>query len=271
MVNAQIASDTPVTTALDGDIVTVTINRPPLNLLSRSTKAALREVFMSLRTRSEVRAVILRGAGHKAFSAGADISEFPQRISDGDAATVSREGHQLVQAIQDCGKPTLAAIDGIAFGAGLELVLAADLRIASDRAVFALPEVTRGVFPGNGGTQLLPRIIGPARALELMLLGSRIDSADAYRIGLVHQVVPNAELLPAARRCAEALASRPAAAVASIRRLVSAAVDLPLQEGLELEENLFAEVFRTEAVCEGVAAFKEKRSPNFRLADQKEP
>ncbi|GAB3264148.1 enoyl-CoA hydratase/isomerase family protein [Arthrobacter pigmenti] len=268
MANAAGSNGRSVTLAIENDVAIVSINRPPLNLLSRSTKAALLDVFLSLEARSDVRAVLLRGAGSNAFSAGADITEFPQRIRDGDAGTVSREGHDLIQAVRHCGKPTIAAVDGVAFGAGLELILAVDLRIASDNASFALPESTRGVFPGNGGTQLLPRIVGPANALDLMLTADPIDSIEAYRIGLVQRLTKGDNLMHQALRWAENMASRPEAATSSIRRLVAASSDIPLEKGFELEADLFAEVFRTEAVYEGVTAFQEKRPADFRFADR---
>lgn len=258
----------PVITELDGDTAVVTINNPPLNLLSRAIKGQLLEAFQSLRIRDGVRAVILQSAGSRAFCAGADIMEFAGRIADDDAGLVAQEGHRLIRAVRDCGKPVIAVVDGPVLGAGLELILAADLRIASHDAFFAFPEVTRGVFPGNGGTQLLPRLVGPAHALQLMLTGSRIDSAEAHRIGLVHQLASAEELTPLVHQLANRLAALPRTAVASIRRLVDASNDLALTEGLHLEARLFAEVFRTQAVREGVSAFQEKRPPDFREADR---
>ncbi|GAB3555938.1 enoyl-CoA hydratase [Arthrobacter tumbae] len=249
---------------LQRDVALVTIEDPPLNLLSRVTKEKLRETFIALKERSDIRAVVLRGAGTRAFSAGADIREFPQRIADGNAEQIAQEGHQLVSAIANCGKPTIALVEGVAYGAGLEVTLATDLRFATERASFALPEVTRGVFPGNGGTQLLPRIIGPARALELMLTGKPIDAVEAHRIGLVNRLIASGDPLAEALSFAEHLASLPTTAISRIRRLINAAVEQPLAEGLKLEAALFGEVFRTDAVKEGIKAFQEKRPPNFR-------
>ncbi|WP_035778653.1 enoyl-CoA hydratase-related protein [Arthrobacter sp. 35/47] len=257
-----------VSMQLERDVALVTIDDPPLNLLSRATKAKLRDMFLALTNRSDIRAVILRGSGTRAFSAGADIREFPQRILEGDAEQVAREGHQLIAAIANCGKPTVALVDGVAYGAGLEVALAADLRFATERASFALPEVTRGVFPGNGGTQLLPRIIGPARALELMFTAKPIDATEAHRIGLVNRVLASDSAQSEALGFAHHLASLPATAISSIRRLVRTAVEEPLVTGLDLEAQLFGEVFRTEAVKEGVNAFREKRSPDFKRTEQ---
>ncbi|NJC21481.1 enoyl-CoA hydratase/carnithine racemase [Arthrobacter pigmenti] len=256
---------------LDQDIAVVTIENPPLNLLSRTAKNELLEIFLSLRFRDDVRAVVLRGSGTKAFSAGADIREFPQRIADGNARQISREGHRLILAVQSCGKPSVAVVDGVAFGAGLELILAADFRMATHRASFALPEASRGVFPGNGGTQLLPRIVGPARALELMLSTTPIDAAEAHRIGLVNRLVSSEDPMSEALHFARHLASLPTTAVESIRQLVRTASETTLTQGLELEAQLFAEVFRTDAVREGIEAFREKRLPDFRGAEEKNP
>jgi enoyl-CoA hydratase len=245
-------------------VATVTIDQPPLNILCKAAKAQLTAAFETLARAGDVRAVVLRGAGSRAFSAGADINEFPERIRDGNAYEVSRAGHRMLTAIRTCAKPVIAAIDGYAFGAGLEVALCADLRIASDRAQFAFPEITRGVFPGNGGSQLLPRLVGQAHAKQLMLFGARIDSDEAYRIGLLNRVVPYQELMAQATVWASELASGPSVAMGLVKRLVDEASGLPLADGLELEARLFAEVFETTDVREGVAAFRDKRRPNFR-------
>lgn len=260
-----------VTMQLKRDVAVVTIDDPPLNLLSRVTKAQLRDMFLALKDRSEVLAIVLRGAGTQAFSGGADIREFPQRIADGNADQIAREGHQLVSSIAQCGKPTVSLVDGVAYGAGLEVILATDLRLATGRASFAFPEVTRGVFPGNGGTQLLPRIVGQAHALELMLTGNPIDAVEAHRIGLVNRLLQSADPHAEAIEFAEHLASLPTTAVRRIRRLVGAAINQPLSKGLELEAQLFGEVFRTEAVREGIKAFQEKRPPDFRASNKPSP
>jgi enoyl-CoA hydratase len=248
----------------EGAVATVTIGRPPLNLMAAPVKAALTDAFVTLAGRGEIRAIVMRGAGSRAFSAGADIAEFPDRIRQGNARQVAEAGHRMVRAIRGCGKPVLAAIDGYAFGAGLEVALCADLRYASDRSRFAFPEVKRGVFPGNGGSQLLPRLIGPARAKELMLLGDQVGAEQASRIGLVNRVLPAEELHSAAADWARQIATRPATATSHIRQLVDEGIDLPLGDALALEARLFGEIFSTEDVAEGAAAFLEKRPPVFR-------
>ncbi|HEV7908953.1 MAG TPA: enoyl-CoA hydratase-related protein [Pseudonocardiaceae bacterium] len=254
----------PVSTAVEGPIATVTFGQPPLNLLSKTVKATLTQAFLELGERTDVRVVVLRGAGSQAFSAGADVTEFPERIRDGNARQVSENGHRMAEAITGCGKPVIAAIDGYAFGAGLEVALCADLRLASDRSRFAFPEVNRGVFPGNGGSQLITRLVGPARAKELMLLGSQIDARQAHSMGLVNRVLPASELYDAAAELSAELAERPATATRFIKRLVDEGGELPMADALELEARLFGEVFRTADVAEGAAAFLEKRTPVFR-------
>jgi enoyl-CoA hydratase len=258
------ARDELVGITVAGAVATMTIGQPPLNLMSAAVKAALTESFLALAGRGEIRAVVMRGAGSRAFSAGADIREFPERIRAGNARQVAEAGHRMVRAILDCGKPVLAAVDGYAFGAGLEVALCADLRFASDRSRFAFPEVNRGVFPGNGGSQLLPRIVGPARAKELMLLGEQVDAEYASRIGLVNRVLPAQELHEAAAEWARQVAARPATATRSIRHLVDEGIELPLGEAFAIEARLFGEIFTTEDVAEGAAAFLDKRPPVFR-------
>lgn len=264
MANTSTQSPAPARMTLDGDVAIVTIQNPPLNLLDNETKGLLLDIFRSLRQYDDVRAVLIHASGTKAFSAGADITEFPQRIADDNALEVARSGHNLITAIRECRQPTVSVADGVAYGAGLEVMLATDFRLATSRATFALPEVTRGVFPGNGGTQLLPRIVGSARALDLMLSGSPIDATEALRIGLITRIVAAEESTEAALRFARRLAGLPAPAVASIRELVRAAVEEPLESGLSKEAGLFAQVFRTVEVLEGVDAFQDKRAPDFR-------
>ncbi|WP_158228461.1 enoyl-CoA hydratase/isomerase family protein [Pseudonocardia sp. MH-G8] len=244
-------------------MATVVLNDPPLNLLGARAKADLTRVFEDIAGRTEVRVVVLRGAGSRAFSAGADIREFPERIRTGSARNVSRSGQRMTAAIRGCGRPVIASIDGVAFGAGLEVAVAADFRLASHRAQFAFPEVTRGVFPGNGGSQLLTRLIGPSRAKRLMMFGAPIDSGEAFRIGLVDQVVPDGRLDETVERWARELAERPAVAVGCVRDLVDRGGATSLEEGLAMEAELFARVFATDDVREGVAAFFERRPPSF--------
>lgn len=241
----------------------VEIHNPPLNILTKAVKASIRSVFDALQSLPDVRAIVLSGHGPRAFCAGADLREFPERIKNRSAHRVSREGHALAQSIATFPGPTIAAIHGMAFGGGCEIALCCDIRIASDEARLGFPEIHRGVFPGNGGTQRLPQIVGHARAMELLLVGEPITALEAHRIGLVNQVTTSEMLADVARGLALELASRPAVAVECIKALVHSAHEVSLEDGLEKEAALFGLVFETEDVEEGVAAFFEKRKPSF--------
>jgi enoyl-CoA hydratase len=245
-------------------VAVVSIDHPPLNILSTEVKRELKACFEELRAREEVRAVVLTGAGDRAFSAGADLREFPDRIRLGNAREVAREGQGLTRAIAEFPKPTVAAVNGLALGAGCELVLFFDFRLASERASFGFPEIKRGVFPGNGGTVQLCWLLGAGRARELLLLGEPIDAWEAYRIGLVSRVVPHEQLVQEALALTSKLARRPGVAVQFIKRLAVATAELPMDQALELEADLFGKVFKTEDVKEGVRAFFEKREPDFK-------
>lgn len=244
-------------------IAAVVLDNPPLNILTSEVKELLTKTFLSLQERDDIRVVVLRGEGRRAFCAGANLKEFPDRIRLGNAYAVSKQGHRLSASIRSIPQPVIAAIDGLAHGGGLELALFADLRIASRDSTFALPEVKRGVFPGTSGSQLLPRLIGAGPAKRMMFFGDPINSEEALRIGLVDRVVGNDELRSAAYRWAHELADRPATAVRCIKQLVDVGSTLPLEEALELESTLFARVFETADVKEGVAAFFERRKPKF--------
>lgn len=245
-------------------IARVKLNNPPLNILTKEIKQELLHVFETLQEDHSVRVVLLGGdpsIGH--FSAGANLKEFPDRVAHKTAYRDSKLGHRLSRAIRGLDKPVIAVVDGYAYGGGCELSLFADFRIASERARFALPEVQRGLFPGTSGSQLLPRLIGAARAKEVLMFGKPMDSRKALDIGLVHTVTPDQDLWKTAEEWAQELASRPAVALRFIKRLVDVGAEMPLEAGLELESTLFEQVFETEDVREGVAAFFEKREPRF--------
>jgi enoyl-CoA hydratase/carnithine racemase len=242
----------------------ITIDNPPLNVMSEGVARELGECVEEVAADSEVIAVIVTGAGTKAFMAGADIKEFPARMKPGAAAELSRQLHQVLNRLDDLPKPTIAAIRGYALGGGCELALACDMRIAGESAQLGLPEIKLGLFPGAGGTQRLPRLVGEAKAKELMFTGEPISAAEALRIGLVNRVVPDDEVLDAAKALAKTIAQRTLVSLTRIKRLVDQGAELPLKEALELEVQLFDEVFQTEDVREGVQAFLEKRAPKFR-------
>ncbi len=242
-------------------VATVTLNRPAvLNALNKALFDDLESVFLIISSDAAVRAVVLTGAGGKAFAAGADIGE----LSTADALTgqaISARGQAVFDLIENCGKPVIAAVNGFALGGGCELAMACTLRIASETARLGQPEVKLGLLPGYGGSQRLPRLIGKGAALKLLLTGEIIPAAEALRIGLVEEVVPAPELMARARSLAKVIAAHSALAVRSCIESVNAGYDLPLAAGLELEAARFGLACATEDKAEGTRAFLEKRSP----------
>ena len=242
-------------------VALVTLDNPPLNLLSSAVKRALGDTFEQLGADDRVRAVVLTGAGNRVFSAGSDIREFPDDEERGRA--MSRLEHDVYDRIDRFPRPVLAALDGPAYGGGLELAMACDARIVADDVGLGLPEVKLGVFPSGGGTQRLPRLIGEGRAKLLMFLGQTVSAAEAEQLGLVERVVRPGQALRTALELAGEIAEHPAAAV----RAINEAVDVGLAEGraagFRREEDLIARVFLSADAREGVAAFLEKRDPRF--------
>jgi enoyl-CoA hydratase len=245
-------------------IATVTVNRPDtLNALNAKAKQELADVFRSLATDQSIDVVIVTGAGDKAFVAGTDIREL-QSLNRDTAAAFAAGGQEVFDLIEGLGKPVIAAVNGFALGGGCELALACHLRIAADTAKFGQPEVNLGVIPGYGGTQRLPRTIGRARAMEMILTGGMIDAAEALRIGLVNAVVPKGEVLKAARTMAATIASKAQPAVRLAVKAVNLTDGTALADGLQREAELFGDACSTDDFREGVAAFLEKRKPSFR-------
>jgi len=240
----------------------LTINRPDkLNALDRATIAALKDELDAAADDPAPRAVVLAGAGGKAFAAGADIAEMA-RLGPAEAEAYSREGQGLAAAIDAVGRPVIAAVDGYALGGGCELALMCDLVIAAESAKFGQPEVTLGLMPGAGGTQRLARLVGEGRALEMLLVGAPIDAARAFEIGLANRVVEGSALDGALALADEIAAVGPEAARACLRA-VREGLRLPLGAGLELEARLFGQAFAGDEMREGTAAFMEKRPPRF--------
>lgn len=248
----------------DGPIARIAVDRPErLNALNRATLDELDRAFASLDADPAVRVIVLRGAGDKAFVAGADITEIREQQPI-DARAFSRRGQALMSRIHDLETPVIAAINGYALGGGLELALACHLRIAADHAKLGLPEIKLGIMPGFGGSQRLARLIGPARALELMLSGDPVDAATAHSLGIVNHVVSSDQLDDAVTARAEALAQAAPEAVRGILQAVRQGLDGPLEAGLALETARFAVCCATEDMKEGTSAFLEKRTPTFR-------
>jgi enoyl-CoA hydratase len=255
-----------VSTEQDGAVAIVTIDHPPVNALSAPLLEELEAELSRLDGDDAVRAIVLEGAGERAFVAGADISEFP---SLRDAAAEAQEsgsarGIQKLGARMDAAHtPFIAAIHGFCLGGGLELAMCCDIRIASEDAQLGQPEIKLGLIPGGGGTQRLPRLVGLGRALLLNLTGEFIDARTAYEWGLVEKVVPREELSETALGIARSIAARSPVSVAVLRELARTTRDLPLEEGLRREADGFRRCLASEDGAEGVAAFLEKREPQF--------
>jgi enoyl-CoA hydratase len=245
-------------------IAQLTVNRPEkLNALNAALIEELDAALSRAESDPSVRGLILTGAGEKAFVAGADIGELA--IGDSAAAReLSLHGQQVFRRLEKMGKPSVAAINGYALGGGLELALACTVRLASPNAKLGLPEIKLGIMPGYGGTQRLPRLVGPARAFELLLTGDPIDAAEAERIGLVNRVVPAGELAGAARQLLLRMLANAPLGIAAILMTAGAALGMDLDSALEVEATTFAALAATDDAAEGTRAFLERRKPVFK-------
>jgi len=244
-------------------IAYVTVNRPEkLNALNRKTMEELRECFLDIERDDEVRAIILTGAGERAFVGGADINELAA-LTPVEGQEFSVRGQKVLDLIEHLGKPVIAAINGYALGGGCELALACTLRIASENARLGQPEVKLGLIPGYAGTQRLPRLVGRGRALEMLLSGDPVNAAEAYRIGLVNQVVPAQDLIAAAEKLAQKIMANAPLAVKFALEAVSHGLEMSEAEGQFLEANLFGLCCSTADMKEGTRAFLEKRPARF--------
>jgi enoyl-CoA hydratase/carnithine racemase len=263
-------SSTATTEALEnvlyekkGAIAHVTVNRPKvLNALNAQTLRELRAAFEDARDDGAVRGAILTGAGGKAFVAGADIAELA-RVTAVEAAEMTSHGQAITTLIENLGKPVIAAVNGFALGGGCELAMACTLRLAVEQATFGQPEVKLGVIPGYGGTQRLPRLVGRGRALQLILSGGMIDAREAYRIGLVNEVVPADGLIARAEAILQQMFANAPLAVKFAIEAVNKGLETSQAEGLTIESSLFAVCAATEDKKEGTSAFLEKRAATF--------
>src|SRR5712691_7339092 len=242
----------------------VTLNRPKvLNALNQTALTELKAAFTDASLDRDVRGVILTGAGEKAFIAGADITELA-RISAVEAEEFTRDGQAVLNAIENMGKPVIAAVNGYALGGGCETAMACTIRLATEDATFGQPEVKLGVIPGYGGTQRLPRLVGRGRALQLILSGSMISAKEAYRIGLVNEVVPRNELIPRAEAILAQIAANAPLAIRFSLEAVNKGLETSQAEGLVIESALFAICAASEDKKEGTTAFAERRAPQFK-------
>lgn len=245
-----------------GHIRIITIDRPEArNAINRETRAGLEKAFTAFVSDDAARVAVLTGAGDKAFSAGADLKEMNPAERADPAYTAPPFGYITRDFHTD--KPIVAAINGVAFGGGLEMVLACDLRIAADHVQMGLTESKWALLPGGGGTQRLAREIPRAIALEMLMTGAPIPAARAYELGLVNAVVPSAELMTRALQLAETIAANGPLAVRAAKKAVDEGADLPLKEALALEQRLSKALFATSDAAEGPRAFAEKRPPRF--------
>ncbi|HEU4895141.1 MAG TPA: enoyl-CoA hydratase-related protein [Acidimicrobiia bacterium] len=245
-----------------GPVTTIRLQNPPLNLVTVVLTKTLDSMLADIEADPDVRCVIVTGTGERAFCAGSDVKEFESlrgRVGEGKLLLEKAVYRRLARL----PVPTIAAIQADALGGGLELALCCDLRVADEHAKLGLPEVRLGVMPGSGGTQRLPRIVGAARAKEMILLGELIDAAEAMAIGLVNRVAAAGEAMATAQELAATIASRGPVAVREAKRAIDIAGDTPLDEGLAAELDASERIFASRDMLEGARAFFEKRPPGF--------
>ncbi|MEZ0074372.1 enoyl-CoA hydratase/isomerase family protein [Planotetraspora sp. GP83] len=250
-----------VSVEIADQIATIRLDRPKMNALNRQLQEEIAEAARLVDGDPGVNAVILYG-GERVFAAGADIKEMAV-MSYADMSVHSRVLQDCFTAVARIGKPVVAAITGYALGGGCELALCADFRVAGESAKLGQPEITLGIIPGAGGTQRLPRLVGPARAKDLIFTGRHVDAAEALAMGLVDRVVPDGEVYTASLELAATFAGGPAAAVRAAKLAVDHGLEVDLDTGLEIERLHFSGLFATEDAREGMTAFAEKRHPRF--------
>lgn len=247
----------------EAGLATLIVNRPPLNPLSYQTKEEILACLDEIAADPAVRCLILFGAGGRAFSVGSDIKEFPEVTARRLGRQRAAHEHAVYNRIDFFPIPTVAAIEGHCLGGGLELALACDLRVASETSRLGLPEVKLGVFPGGGGTERLPRLIGESRARELIYTGEPVDAREAWRIGLVNRVAPAGQALAMAQELGRTVAARSAVTLRTVKSVMDRGLCMDLLEAQQVAIDAIAELFQSDAVREGVTAFLEKRPPKF--------
>lgn len=252
-----------VSLSVENETGVLMINRPKaLNALNGETLRELQRAMEEAKGYPEMRVLMLTGAGEKAFVAGADIQEMAN-MNSLEALDFSRLGHLTLKMIQDFDRPVIAAVNGYALGGGTEIALACDIIYASENAVFGLPEVSLGIFPGFGGTQRLPRLIGKARAKELIFTGKRITAQEAYGMGIVNRVFPQASLMEETKKVAGQIAANGPVGLRLAKMAIDGGFDMGLSEACSVEAYAFGLTFSTADQKEGMKAFLEKRKPAY--------
>jgi enoyl-CoA hydratase len=244
------------------NIAIVKLNRPPVNSLNTKAYKDIYDAFCNLEKDESVKAIVLTGSGDKAFAAGLDVKEAAGK-SIPDCFAFGRISRMCLDKVADIEKPTIAAVFGFVFGGGCELALACDLRIASLDTNIGCPEINLGIIPGSGGTQRLPRLIGIAKAKELLFMGETVNGEEAARIGLVNKVVAKEGLLEEAKTWAKRLASKPAVALGLLKKTINNGINMDLQSALTYESDCFVVTYVSDDGREGFQAFMEKRKPDF--------
>ncbi|HET9392697.1 MAG TPA: enoyl-CoA hydratase-related protein [Candidatus Rubrimentiphilum sp.] len=258
-------TDQSILVERDGAVAIVTLNRPSvLNALNAALLDDLKQTLTQLDSDASVRAIVITGAGSKAFAAGADIGELNALRSPFQGASKARSGQAVTLQIERLTKPVIMAVNGFALGGGCELAMAGDIMIASENAKFGQPEVNLGLIPGYGGSQRTTRLVGKGMAMYLCLTGETIDAAEALRIGLVQKVVPQAQLLDEAKRIANTIASKAPLAIEGCKRAINSGAHLSIADALELEAVEFGGLVGTNDFKEGTGAFLEKRKPSWK-------
>lgn len=256
-----------ITCSVKNKVATITVNNPPANALSAQVLTELDKALDELAVDGETKVIIITGSG-KFFSAGADIKELSAlSASGGQADKVTKfcaNGQRLLNKIQYCNKPVIAAINGFCLGGGLELAMACHIRIASEQAKLGQPEINLAIIPGFGGTQRLPRIVGQAKAIQMILTGDMITAKEAHSIGLIGCVTSEAELMNVAKTIGEKIAAKSLPAISLALKAITEGLERSFRDGLTLESYLFSQALNTEDAREGLSAFLEKRQPRFK-------
>jgi enoyl-CoA hydratase len=248
----------------EGVVGLIKLNRPPVNPLSVKSYHELYDAISDLDGDDSIGAIVITGAGDKAFAAGLDVKDVMGKSVVETLDFLWSAPRRTFDKLTGIEKPTIAAVFGLALGGGCEVAICCDLRIASEDAIFGVPEINLGIMPGSGATQRLPRLVGLARAKEMLLTGDNVNAQEAYRIGLVNKVVPRDKLMEEAMALAKKLAAKPKKALGLIKRCVDNGLNMDLASGLTLEMDCFSIAFTSEDGREGINAFVEKRKANFK-------